>query len=167
MPYVIFYCVISYMFSGATMTVFESFSNSARKLLCWSLFFSLKWQNYTNPYFCQDWHHKCAKNTVDIFILQGILLWILGKWFMKALKKVIHFTTNISIYTGYRHFEVIMLIFLCICIKHSQHQEIRKNSKLNFMKICQASWFSHRRLEISKYFFHSPDRESAQKVTPL
>ena len=38
---------------------------------------------------------------------------------------------------------VIMFILLCKCIKHTQHQEIRKNnSKLNFPKNCRASWFS-------------------------
>ena len=100
---------------------FLKFLKFCRKTPVLESLFSLKWQNYINPYFCQDWHHNCAKNTVDLFILQKILLWILGKWFMKALKKVIHFTTNISMYTGHRHFEVIMLIFLCICIKHSQH----------------------------------------------
>ena len=44
-----------------------------------------------------------------------------------------------------------MLIFLHICIKHSQHYEMRKNnSKLNFMKNCQASLFSRGQLKISK-----------------
>ena len=90
---------------------FWKFLKFCRKTPVLSLFFSLKWQNYINPCFCQDWRHKCAKNTIDLFILQRILLWILGKWLMKTLKKVIHFTTNISIYTGHRHFDVIMLIF--------------------------------------------------------
>ena len=39
--------------------------------------------------------------------LQRALPWIFGKWFMKTSKKNIHFTTNISIYTGYRHFKVL------------------------------------------------------------
>ena len=43
-------------------------------------------------------------------------------------------------------------IKLCICIKNSQHQEMRKNnSKLYFMKNHQMSWFSLRWLKISKY----------------
>ena len=44
----------------------------------------------------------------------------------------------------------IMVIFLHICMKHSQHQEMRKNRKLNFTKNCQASWLSFRQLKISK-----------------
>ena len=45
----------------------------------------------------------------------------------------------------------IMLILLLIYIKHFQHWEIRKNkSKLNFTKNRQATWFSCRRLKISK-----------------
>ena len=46
---------------------------------------------------------------------------------------------------------VIMVIFLCICIKHSQHEEMRKNnSKLNFTKNHLASWFSRGQLKTSK-----------------
>ena len=44
-----------------------------------------------------------------------------------------------------------MLIFLCICIKHLQHQEMRKNNtKLSFTKNRRASWFSHGQLKITK-----------------
>ena len=38
------------------------------------------------------------------------------------------------------------------------------NSKLNFIKNCQASWFSRGRVKISNILFHSPDWVS---VTPL
>ena len=45
-----------------------------------------------------------------------------------------------------------MLIFLRICIKYSQHSEMRKNnSKLNFTKNRHASLFSRGRLKISKW----------------
>ena len=44
-----------------------------------------------------------------------------------------------------------MLRFLRICIKHYQHQEMRKNnSKLNFTKNHRANWFSCGWLKISK-----------------
>ena len=39
MPYVIFYYIICYMFSEATTTVLESFTNSTGKHLCWSQLF--------------------------------------------------------------------------------------------------------------------------------
>ena len=71
MHYIIFYYVIIYyVFSEATTTVLESFTNSIRKHLCWSLFFSLRWfflERHlfcmNKPYFCQnflliDWRHK-------------------------------------------------------------------------------------------------------------
>ena len=63
---------------------------------------------------------------------------------------------------------VLMLIFLCICIKHFQHKEMRKNnSKLNFTKNCRASWFSHGRIKISKCFISLGrlDECSKSKVT--
>ena len=45
----------------------------------------------------------------------------------------------------------LMLIFVCICMKHSQHQQIRKNdSKSIFTKNRRASWISRRRLKILK-----------------
>ena len=65
---------------------------------------------------------------------------------------------------------VMMLIFLCICKKHFQHQEITKNnSKLNFKKNRWASWFSRRWLKISKCSISLAWlREcSKSKVTPL
>ena len=47
-------------------------------------------------------------------------------------------------------FCLVVLIFLCICIKHFQHEEMRKNnSKLNFTKNRRTSWFSHGRLKMS------------------
>ena len=44
----------------------------------------------------------------------GTLWWIFGKSFMKMLKKNIHFTTTISIYTGHRHFKVLWSFTLYI-----------------------------------------------------
>ena len=38
------------MFSEATTTVLEIFTNSTGKGLCWSLFFSLKWWNYIKTF---------------------------------------------------------------------------------------------------------------------
>ena len=103
--------------------------------------------------------------------------------FRKLIYEIIkkkHFITKISIYTGHRHFEVLlsftlyihiakvcccfsficlykykhqfmMLIFLCICIKHSQYYKMRmNNSKWNLTKNCQTSWFSCRQLKISE-----------------
>ena len=65
---------------------------------------------------------------------------------------------------------VIMLIFLSICIKQSQHYEMRKNnSKLKFTKNCQASLFSHWRLIISKCSISLArlDEWSKGEATPL
>ena len=106
----------------------------------------------------------------SIVILCRILLWIFRKWFMKMLKKTpfipqqtylyipsqtfwsfmaIYFVHIVKVFVSLK--TVIMLIFLCICIKHSQHLEMRKNnSKLNFTKKCWASWFSCGQLKISK-----------------
>ena len=60
---------------------------------------------------------------------------------------------------------VIKLIFLRICINHSQHYEMRKNSsELNFPKNRRTSWFSQGWLKISKCSIHSPNCASTQKV---
>ena len=93
--------------------------------------------------------------------------------------------SNISTYAGHRHFEVlwsfifyilwrfvfclwktvIMLTFLCICIKHSQHYEMRKNdSKLNCMKNHRVYWFSHGRIKSQNVLSHLPDWVSAEKA---
>ena len=62
-----------------------------------------------------------------------------------------------------------MLTFLNICIKHSQHQEMRKNSKLNVTKNCQVSLFSRGWLIISKCSISLTQLGecSKSKVTPL
>ena len=55
MPYVIFYCmIIGYMFSEATTTDAESFTNSTSEHLCWSLFFK-KLQAYFMFVFLYTW----------------------------------------------------------------------------------------------------------------
>ena len=47
--------------------------------------------------------------------------------------------------------QFMMLIFLCICMKHSQYYKMRQNnSKWNLTKNCQTSWFSCRQLKISE-----------------
>ena len=64
---------------------------------------------------------------------------------------------------------VIMLIFLCMCIKHSQ-QEIRKsNSKLSLTKNYWTSFFSCWQLKISKWSFSLAwlGDCTKTKVTPL
>ena len=48
---------------------------------------------FSQSFFLIDWRHKRLKNTIDL------LLWrTLGRWFMKTLKKNIHFITNTSMY---------------------------------------------------------------------
>ena len=65
--------------------------------------------------------------------------------FHRFYRKMLVFEFFLSLKT------VIMLIFICICIKQSQHLEMKKNnSKLNFTKKCWASWFSCGQLKISK-----------------
>ena len=60
----------------------------------------------------------------------GTLWWIFGKWFMKMLKKNIHFTTTISIYTGHRHFEVLWSFTLYIL---QRFVPSLKNSRFEFI----------------------------------
>ena len=63
----------------------------------------------------------CLYPIIDVnyvVILRRTLLWIFGKRFMKTLKKKnIHFTTNISLYMGQRHFEVLWSFILHINVK--------------------------------------------------
>ena len=82
----------------------------------------------------------------------------------------IHFITNISIYTGHRHFEdlwsftLYILLRFVLSLNNSHYAYIpphmrkalkalgneKDNSELNFMKNCRVSWFSRGRLKISK-----------------
>ena len=141
-------------------------------------------------FFLIDWHHKRLENTIDLLLFYGEHFYgFLEKDLWKCQEKNIQFTTNISIYKGHRHSEVlwsftlyilqrlvlslkivIMLIFLSICIKYPQHQEMRKNnSKLNFMKNGWVSWFSCGQLKISKcsISFAWLGECSKSKATPL
>ena len=135
------------------------------------------------PYFCRnffliDWCHKHLKNKIDILLFYAEHFYEFPEsdlW--KRQKKNIHFVTNISIYTVtdtwsfvkfyFAHIvkvcfafkkTVIVLIFLCIWIKHSQHKEIRKNnSKINFVKICRASLiFSRASKNLKMFYFNCP-----------
>ena len=120
-----YFVIICSVFPEVTTTVLESFTNSTEKHLCWTLFFSLKWWNYIKvfvlhdkPYFCRifilkDWHHKWVKNTIDLLLFYGEFFnGFLESDLRKLQKKNIHFTTNISIYTGQRHFEVLWSFIL-------------------------------------------------------
>ena len=117
MHYIIFYYVIMYYaFSEAATTVLESFTNSIRKHLCWSLFFSLRWFFLERHLFCMNKPYFCQKFSSHRLTSQtSYLLLFYGEHFCefsesdlgKLLKKTFHFTTNISIYTGHIHFEVL------------------------------------------------------------
>ena len=100
--------------------------------------FSLQWWNYIkilvlydNPYFCRffflkDWRHKRVKNTVDLLLLYGEHFYGFSKsdlW--KLREKNIHFTRNISIYTGYRYFEVLWSLWrFVLSLKNSHYAYI-------------------------------------------
>ena len=124
--YVIFYYIICFVFSEATTNVLESITNSTGKHLRWSLFLSLKWWNYIKTfvlheelYFCQilfliDWCHKCLKNTIDLLLFYKEHFHGFPESDLWKCQKNIHFTTNISIYTGDRHFKVLWSFILYI-----------------------------------------------------
>ena len=106
---------------------------------------------------------KCWKKT---FISQQTYLYIPSQTFWSFM--AIYFVHIVTVFVSLK--TVIMLIFLCICIKHSQHLEMRKNnSKLNFTKNRWASWFSCGWLKISKCSISLVQLEecSKSKVTPL
>ena len=117
--------------------------------------------------FLIDWHYKHLRNTIDRLFhrehFHGFLECDLWKHWEKKI------TTNICIYVGHRNLEVskfyfVHIVKVCFVLKNSHHiytplyvhkiipnQEMRKNnSKSNFMKICQMSWFSCGWLQISK-----------------
>ena len=113
MPCIIFYNVIRcYVFSEATTTVLNSFTNSTEKHLCWSLFFKKMMKLYKDiilfcmnkPYLCRiffltDWRYKCLKITIDLLLFYGEHFYgFSGSDLRKRRKNNIHFTTNISIY---------------------------------------------------------------------
>ena len=111
-------------------------------------------------HFLKDWGHKCLKNTIDLLLFYREHFYGFWESDLRKCRKKIHFTTNMSICMGHKIFKffevllqkaVIMLKFLHIHMKHSQYWEMRKNnSKLNFTKHHQASWFSRGWLKISK-----------------
>ena len=92
-----FYCVIiCCLFSEATTTVLESFTNSIEKHLCWSLF--LKKLQACRP--ISGLLFSIPDNSCwfrQILSIVWTLLWIFGNWFMKMSRKK-HFATNIYIY---------------------------------------------------------------------
>ena len=121
------------------------------------------------------WRRGLVKNGwgqyFSVALIPWRILWrIFGKWFMKMSKKKKKRRTFISqqmylyiwvtdilkfyevLFCAYCKglFCLVVLIFLCICIKHFQHEEMKKNnSKLNFTKNRRTTWFSHGRLKMS------------------
>ena len=87
---------------------------------------SLKWWNHIKTfvlheelYFCQilfliDWCHKCLKNTIDLLLFYKEHFHGFPESDLWKCQKNIHFTTNISIYTGDRHFKVLWSFILYI-----------------------------------------------------
>ena len=92
-------------------------------------------------FFPIDWHHKHQKNAIDLLLFYGEHCYGFSESDFKNIEKNPFISQQTSINKGHRHFEVlwsfifctyfkgllcpqktvIMLIFPCICIKHSQH----------------------------------------------
>ena len=64
------------------------------KVLLWQLTFLI------------DWRHKRLKNKIDILLFYEVHFMDSREVIYENVEKNIHFTTEISIYTGHRHFEV-------------------------------------------------------------
>ena len=142
MPCVFFcYVIICYLFSEATAFVLESSKNSTGKFLCWSLFFpengkiiSRRLFCMNKSYFCRnffliDWCHKRLKNTIDLSLFYGEHFYgFLESDLWKRWKKNIHFTADISLYTGHRHFEVLWSFILYISQRFVLSLKIGRNA---------------------------------------
>ena len=128
MPYIIFYYVMLLVFRSNRHYSWKFYiTNSIGKHLCWSLFFSLKMIklyrhlfSMNKLYFCWnvfliDWCHKHLKNTMDLLLFYRKHFYgFLESDLWKHWKKKSHFTTNISIHAGHRHFEVLWSFILYI-----------------------------------------------------
>ena len=121
MPYVIFYyIIICFVFSEA-ITTFTTFHKFYRKTPVLESLFFLKMmklcKDICSAWICRtsakffiliDWHHKRLKNIIDVLLFCGEHFYgFLEGDLWKRWKKKKHFTTNISIYTGHKHFEVL------------------------------------------------------------
>ena len=67
-----------------------------------------------NLFFATNWCHKRLKSTIDLLFFYREQHEFLESDLWKCPKKLIHFTTDISMYLGHRRFEVLWTFILHI-----------------------------------------------------